>query len=117
VPLLLALLALVGLALFADARQLAEHLAAFPVGLLVPVLALSLVNYGLRLVRWELYLRALGVRLPLVWSTAVLLVGFVLSVTPGKAGELGKAWLVRELGGGLARRTVPAVVAERLIDL
>lgn len=117
VPALLALLVLAGLALFADARQLADHLAAFPLALLAPVLGLSLVNYALRFVRWELYLRALGVRLPLVWSAAVLLVGFVLSVTPGKAGELGKAWLVRELGGGPALRVVPAVLAERITDL
>ena len=47
----------------------------------------------------------------------MFLVGFLLSVTPGKAGELGKAWLVRELGGGPALRVVPAVVAERVTDL
>ena len=116
-PALLALLALVGLALFADARELAGHLARFDHSLLVPVVGLSLLNYALRLVRWETYLRHLGVRLPLRWSAAVLLVGFVLSVTPGKAGELGKAWLVRELGGGPALRAVPAVLAERVTDV
>ena len=42
---------------------------------------------------------------------------FLLSVTPGKAGELGKAWLVRELRGGPALRVIPAVLAERLTDL
>jgi len=81
------------------------------------VLALSLVNYGLRWVRWEIYLRALGVRLGAADSLSILLVGFVLSVTPGKAGELGKAWLVRELGGGPALRAVPAVLGERLTDV
>ena len=40
-------------------------------------------------------------------SLAVFLVGFLLSVTPGKAGELGKAWLVRELGGGQAAGWCP----------
>jgi glycosyltransferase 2 family protein len=117
VPALLALLALVGLTLFADAGELAAALARFDLVLLAPVLALSLVNYGLRFARWELYLRHLGVRLPLAASLAVLLVGFLLSVTPGKAGELGKAWLVRELGGGPARRALPAVLAERATDL
>lgn len=117
VPGLLAVLALVGLTLFADAGDLAAALARFDLTLLWPVLALSLVNYGLRFARWELYLRHLGVRIPLPASLAVLLVGFLLSVTPGKAGELGKAWLVRELGGGPARRVVPAVLAERATDL
>lgn len=117
VPALLAVLALAGLALFADARELAAALGRFDLALLAPVLALSLVNYTLRWVRWELYLRHLGARLAWYDSLAVLLVGFLLSVTPGKAGELGKAWLVRELGGGPARRAVPAVLAERVTDL
>lgn len=117
IPLVLGLLALVGLALFADARELAARLRAFDLRLLAPVLALSLVNYALRFARWQLYLRALEVELPLGRSLAVFLVGFPLSVTPGKAGELGKAWLVRELGGGPALRAVPAVLAERVTDL
>ena len=111
IPLVLGLLALVGLALFADARELAARLRAFDLRLLAPVLALSLVNYALRFARWQLYLSALEVGLPRGRSLAVFLVGFLLSVTPGKAGELGKAWLVRELGGGPALRVVPAVLA------
>lgn len=110
-------MALVGLALFADASRIAGRLAEISLRALAAVLGLSLVNYLLRFVRWELYLRHLGVRLRLVDSARVLLVGFVLSVTPGKAGELGKAWLVRELGGGPAMRAVPAVLAERVTDL
>ena len=117
VPVVLGLLAVVGLALFADAREMAARLGDFPLRLLAPVLALSLVNYGLRFARWQLYLRALGVELAAGRSLAVFLVGFLLSVTPGKAGELGKAWLVRELGGGPALRVVPAVLAERVTDL
>lgn len=116
-PLVLGLLALVGLALFADAGELAARLGDFDLRLLAPVLALSLANYALRFARWQLYLAALGVELPVGRSLGIFLVGFLLSVTPGKAGELGKAWLVRELGGGPALRAVPAVLAERVTDL
>jgi glycosyltransferase 2 family protein len=117
VPLGLGLLVVVGLALSADPRALLRSLRGFDLRLLIPVLALSLVNYGLRFVRWEVYLKRLGVDLPRGRSLAVFLAGFLLSVTPGKAGELGKAWLVRELGGGPALRVVPAVLAERVTDL
>lgn len=116
-PAALAVLAMVGLALFADARQLAARVADFDPVLLAPVLGLSLVNYALRFARWQLYLAHLGSRLPVVASLGVFLVGFVLSVTPGKAGELGKAWLVRALGGGRALPAVSAVLAERVTDL
>jgi uncharacterized membrane protein YbhN (UPF0104 family) len=106
-----------GLALAANPRDLLRSLRGFDLRLLVPVLSLSLVNYALRFARWEIYLSRLDVRLARSRSLAVFLVGFLLSVTPGKAGELGKAWLVRELGGGPALRVVPAVLAERLTDL
>ncbi|MDX1501002.1 MAG: lysylphosphatidylglycerol synthase transmembrane domain-containing protein [Thermoanaerobaculia bacterium] len=117
VPAVLALAALLGLALVADARELADAVRGFDARLLAPVLALSLVNYLLRLARWQLYLKRVGVRLSFGDSVAVFLTGFLLSVTPGKAGELGKAWLVKALGGGVARRPVAVVLAERINDL
>ncbi len=106
-----------GLALVADVHKLAGRLHDFRLAILVPILALSLGNYALRFGRWQVYLRALAVELPWPRSLAAFLVGFLLSVTPGKAGELAKAWMVRELGGGPALRVVPAVLAERLTDI
>jgi uncharacterized protein (TIRG00374 family) len=117
VPLALGLLVGVGLVLTASPRELLASLRRLDPALLPWVLGLSLVNYTLRFIRWELYLGRLGVRLARVKSLGVFLVGFLLSVTPGKAGELGKGWLVRELGGGPALRVVPAVLAERVTDL
>ncbi len=113
----LAILVLALLALVSDGRELLAEMARFNLLVLIPVLALSLVNYGLRFVRWQLYLRRLESPLDFAGSLAIFLVGFVLSVTPGKAAELGKAWLVRHLGGGPARRMVAAVIAERITDL
>lgn len=117
VPLGLGLLVVVGLALTAHPRELARSLRVFDLRLLVPLLALSLFNYGLRWMRWDIYLRRVGATLSKGRSLAVFLVGFLLSVTPGKAGELGKAWLVRELGGGRALRVVSVVLAERVTDV
>ena len=116
-PLGLGLLVVVGLALTANPRELARSLRVFDLRLLVPVLALSLFNYGLRWMRWDIYLRKVGAELSKGRSLAVFLVGFLLSVTPGKAGELGKAWLVRELGGGRALRVVSVILAERVTDV
>jgi uncharacterized membrane protein YbhN (UPF0104 family) len=117
VPLGLGVLVVAGLALSANPAELARSLRNFDLRLLVPVLSLSLVNYALRFVRWEVYLGRLDVCLPRSRSLGVFLAGFLLSVTPGKAGELGKAWLVRELGGGPALRVLPAILAERVTDL
>jgi uncharacterized protein (TIRG00374 family) len=117
VPLGLGALVVLGLVLTAEPRRLLESFQRFDLRLLPWVLGLSLLNYGLRFVRWEAYLHKLEVKLSRGKSLVVFLVGFLLSVTPGKAGELGKGWLVRELGGGPAMRVVPAVLAERVTDL
>jgi uncharacterized membrane protein YbhN (UPF0104 family) len=117
VPLALGVLVVLGLALTANPRELARSLRNFDLRLLVPVLALSVFNYALRYLRWEIYLRRLGSPLSRGRSLVVFLIGFLLGVTPGKAGELGKAWLVRELGGGQALRVVSAVLAERVTDV
>jgi uncharacterized protein (TIRG00374 family) len=117
VPLTLGVLVVVGLALTANPRELAHSLRNFDLRLLIPVLALSVFNYALRAARWEIYLKRLGSPLSRGRSLAVFLIGFLLGVTPGKAGELGKAWLVRELGGGQALRVISAVLAERVTDV
>lgn len=116
-PLLLLAITVSLLGLLADGGDLLDALAAVPLPLVGGLLLLSLVNYGLRFARWEMFLRRSGVSLEASSSLLVFLAGFVLSVTPGKAGELGKAWLVRELGASRARQVVPAVVAERVTDL
>jgi uncharacterized membrane protein YbhN (UPF0104 family) len=113
----LGLLVVIGMIGAASPSRFLAELRQFNLRLLPPILGLSLLNYVLRFVRWEIYLEHLGSKLPRARSLGVFGVGFLLSVTPGKAGELGKAWLVRELGGGPALRVAPAVLAERVTDL
>jgi uncharacterized protein (TIRG00374 family) len=53
------------------------------------VLALSLVNYGLRFVRWQWYLTTTEYQnLTLTQSLRYYLVGFAFTTTPGKVGEM-----------------------------
>jgi glycosyltransferase 2 family protein len=80
-------------------------------------LLLAALNYLLRFCKWELYLRRLGIRIPLSDSFAIFISGFSLTVTPGKVGEVLKAYLLREAHGVPMARTAPTVVAERLTDL
>lgn len=100
-----------------DIRQLASRLRDFQWPAFGVALALALANYVIRLVRWELYLRHQGVRVPLASSALVFGAGLSLSITPGKVGELVKSYLLRELHDIPARQTAPVVVAERVTDL
>jgi uncharacterized protein (TIRG00374 family) len=81
------------------------------------LLALSLVNYLLRGLRWHLFARRLGVDVRLGQSLRHFLGGFSMVVTPGRVGELIRMrWLARETGWPF-ERTAPLVLMDRASDL
>ena len=49
------------------------------------------MNYLLRYLRWEMYLRALDIRVPLSVSASVFVVGLALSITRVRPGNCSKA--------------------------
>lgn len=105
------------LSFYADWDALCQALLQFDWVYLPLALFLALVNYGLRFLRWAYYLRQLDIDLPWGESLVVFLAGLILSVTPGKAGELLKAYFVKERVGTPISQSVPAVICERLTDL
>lgn len=105
------------LSLYGDVRSLAAHLASFAWPTFALALVLSSSNYALRFLRWQHYLRTLAIDVPVGESALVFLAGFVMSVTPGKLGEVFKSYLLWEARGISIARTAPIVLAERVTDL
>ena len=112
----LGLLVLAGFALYTDVSDLTDTVLAFRWALLPLVLALVLGNYALRFVKWQSFLGYLGLRVPAGPSLLIFLSGLLLSVTPGKLGELLKSGLLRESYGVPVTTSAPVVFAERLTD-
>ncbi|MDR0735348.1 MAG: flippase-like domain-containing protein [Zoogloeaceae bacterium] len=115
-PVFLAILGYLGFALWSgweDVAAAARKIGLAGIGL---ALVLSLVNYALRFIRWQMYLAALGHRVAWRPSLRIYLAGFALTATPGKAGEaLRGLWLQRwrvPFPDSLA-----AFLSERLSDL
>jgi uncharacterized protein (TIRG00374 family) len=104
-------------AAFGDYRALRETLSGFQAWTLPVAVGLVLAGYGLRALRWRLYLRRLGVDSPMGESALVFLSGFAMGVTPGKMGEVVKAYYLRERRGTPYAASIPAVIAERANDL
>jgi uncharacterized membrane protein YbhN (UPF0104 family) len=99
-------------------RSIGEQLAVFRWSHFAAALGLTFGNYVLRFLKWEFYLARLDVRgIPKVDSFLTFLSGFVLTVTPGKVGEVFKSLVLHETHGVPGARTAPIVVAERLTDL
>ena len=81
------------------------------------LLALSLVNYFFRALRWHYFTRCLGIGTKLGQNIRHFLGGFAMSVTPGRVGELIRMrWIRRETGWSF-ERTAPLVLVDRASDL
>jgi uncharacterized protein (TIRG00374 family) len=104
--------------LYAGYREIGSSLATFRWHTFVGALGLASFNYCLRFLKWEYYLGRLGVKgVGKVDSLLIFLSGFVLTVTPGKVGEVFKSAVLSETHGVPAAHTAPIVVAERLTDV
>jgi glycosyltransferase 2 family protein len=81
-------------------------------------LLLASFNYVLRFAKWEYYLRALRIpKVPLLNNVLIFLSGFVLTVSPGKVGEVFKSAVLERTYGVPTHLTAPIIVAERLTDV
>jgi uncharacterized protein (TIRG00374 family) len=96
-------------------------LKSFPLSLLFLGLLLAALNYAFRFLKWQYYLRLLGLLPPqgpgMLDSALIFTSGFSLTVTPGKIGEVLKSYLLRESHAIPIARSAPIVLAERLTDL
>ena len=84
---------------------------------MIAALSLAAANYALRLLRWSFYLKVLGIGVPWRINILVFFSGLAMSITPAKAGELLKSYLLRDRAGVPVARSAPVVVMERLTDL
>lgn len=114
---LLTLAVFFGLFLFGDAGAVLDALGSLDPAVVLAVLGLVTAGYGVRFLKWAYYLRELDIDVPPRTNLLVFFSGLMLVVTPGKVGEVWKAWFLRELEGVSVRRTVPVVAAERATDL
>lgn len=106
-----------GLAFYADLPATRDALSGFQWRFLPAVLGLTLLNYLLRWLKWQLYLRILGVAgLSPGQSALIFFAGLAMVLTPAKLGEWLKSLLLREFAGVPLPRSAPIVFAERLTD-
>lgn len=110
-------LVMLGLSIYGDLPSVLAAFQAFDWRLAPAALALTLVNYGLRYVKWRYYLGLIGAgdtseRV----SALTFLSGLSMVLTPAKIGEWLKSYLLRDLANVPFSRSAPVVLAERLTD-
>jgi uncharacterized protein (TIRG00374 family) len=107
-----------GFAVWRGLGKMGDELARFRWWAFAAACALAMSNYLVRWLKWEFYLARLGIRgVGRVDSLLTFLSGFVLTVTPGKVGEVFKSIVLFETHGVPVARTAPIVIAERVTDV
>lgn len=101
---------------YSDLNKLIGQFLRFNLWYLPLILALAPLNYFFRFLRWNYYLRILNIKIGLNDSIRIFAAGLSMAVSPGKAGELIKSFLIKELNGAPVSVTSPVIVAERLTD-
>ena len=102
--------------IYADYQQVLNSFSKFNLFLLPLLLFLSFLNYSARFLKWDYYLSVVGIKIKKIDSFSIFMSGLVMSVTPGKLGELLKAYLVKEVNGDPVSKTAPIIFAERITD-
>jgi len=98
--------------------EIGRSLEHFKFSAFVIACVLAFGNYVLRYFKWEFYLARLDIRgVKKMDSFLTFLSGFVLTVTPGKVGEVFKSLILFETYGVPITKTAPIVVAERATDV
>ena len=114
----LGLLVIVVLGLVSDIRQVGQGFVAFNWALLPAVIGFTLLNYVLRWLKWDYYLRRMHMDQGVNRFESALLFtsGMVMAVTPGKIGEVLKSYLLKRINDTPISASAPIVLAERLTD-
>lgn len=111
-----ALAGYIAVAVTVQGGRIVEAVAGIGLPVLLAVLTLSLLNYGLRFWRWQLYLGWRNFEIPALRSLVVYLSGFALTVSPGKAGEAVRCLYLSDEGVPY-KASVALLFVERLMDL
>jgi len=101
---------------YADYDAVLKAFGRFSWALFPVLLAFSFSNYFTRFLKWHYYIKLLKIKLSFGDSFAIFMIGLIMSVTPGKFGELLKSYMVKEKTDVQLSRTIPIVFSERITD-
>ena len=99
------------------AEDVLARLAGLSPQLIGLLLLMSMINYLLRTLRWQLFGRELGMEVPLGRTLLIYFAGFAMTPTPGKMGEALRLWLLQRIYGFRYARSGAVLIGDRVGDL
>jgi len=106
-----------GLIIYGEFDSVILSLKKIPAYIYLISLSLAISNYFLRFLKWHFYLHVLKIKVEFTESFLIFLSGLVMSITPGKFGEIIKSVILKQRFGEAISRTSPIVITERITDM
>ncbi len=100
-----------------DLNKVKESISNIGPITIIILLSLTLMNNIFRFIRWHLLLMNAKVDISLTNSFKSFSSSLALTMTPGKAGELLKASIVRKYSNVSRLKLIPIIILERVFDL
>lgn len=115
--LLLGFVVFFALLFFGDYGKILESLSILSVQTVLILFALTSLNNIFRFLKWEYFLRTVGINIKKHLSLAIFFSGIAMTITPAKVGEVLKSQLLKEKAGIPRRNSIMVVFSERLTDV
>lgn len=112
-----AIIIYIAMGVYVDFEKLSLTISHFRWQYFLLLIFLVTIEYFIRYIKWDIFLKIAGVRLDPKESLFVFFSGLSMIVTPGKLGEIWKSWLIRDISGDELSKTLPAVIMDRLTDV
>ncbi|MFC1889453.1 YbhN family protein [Thermodesulfobacteriota bacterium] len=105
-----------GMSVYVDLDQMFDAFTSFDWRYLPLIFLMSFLNYSIRFFKWDFYLRQIDVHLSRADSLRIYFSGYIMTVSPGRVGEVLKSYLLKKIHGTPISRSAPIVIAERYTD-
>jgi uncharacterized protein (TIRG00374 family) len=75
------------------------------------------MNYIFRFLKWQYFLKVLGIKTSFKNSFLIFFSGLAMSITPGKVGEILKSYLLKQTDKVKMKKSLMIVFTERVTDV
>ena len=106
----------VAFAIYYDANQFIESLEKVNLYFIIPILLCFTTGILIKSLRQMLFLRHLGIKIPLKQNTIIYLAGLSMLITPAGLGEMIKSHFLLNKYNQPVSKTLPLVLVERYHD-
>ena len=104
------------LSFYGNVNLVLESLQEFKWKYFPIILLVFFFTFLLKFIKWQYYLKFLDVKVQFIISFKIFMASLVMSVTPGKIGDLIKSYMLKEVNGTPVNISIPIVFAERVTE-